>query len=145
MTYIPTRWQFQTAARTLVQEVRGEPMDGRKAVAHTLWNRLDSGRWGADLAAVCLSRSQFSGWGPVNVGSAQEVENFRYSTGLADDAPEVVGMISVLLAARGEPDPTNGATHYLRDGTKLPPGSDWTIGAVFCGKFGTQLFYRGVR
>lgn len=137
-----TTWQLQTAARTLVQECRGEPLDGQKAVAHVLWNRLDTGRWGGDLAAVCLSRSQFSGWGPVDTSSPQEVENFRYVCGLPDDAPEIMGMLAILLAACKEPDPTNGACWYHAENIPPPP---WTVGAMFCGKHGTQLFYRGVR
>lgn len=54
-------WEDQTVLRTLAQEVRGEPLDGQKAVAHVLINRVKDGRWGKSLASVCLWKGQFSG------------------------------------------------------------------------------------
>ena len=130
-------WAVEIAARTLCQEARGEPPEGQSAVAHVLKNRLVSGRWGASLASVCLWPMQFSGWrGPRD-------PNFAYACSLADDDAMLSKMRDVIAKALARPDdPTQGPTHYYAD-TIGAPG--WTEGAVCCGKFGHQLFYRNVK
>lgn len=141
-------WGLQTAARTIFQEANLEPPDGQRAVAHAIVNRLKSGLWGHSLAAVCLSRNQFSAWGPVTVKApkvaAAMTTNFRASCELADEDPALIRYAGLIQAALdGEPDPTNGATHYHAASMTPPPV--WTVGAVFCGRHGNQLFYRGVK
>lgn len=127
----------QVAARTLAQEARGEPLDGQQAVAWTLRNRLEDGRWGASLSSVCLWPHQFSGW------ANQHDPNFAYACGLSDNDPMLSHMQSVLQAALdATTDPTNGATHYYAMSISAP---GWTGGATPCGKFGHQLFFKGVR
>jgi spore germination cell wall hydrolase CwlJ-like protein len=128
-------WQLLTAARTLWQECRGESPEGRQAVAHVLWNRVRSGRWGKTLASVCLWRMQFSGWLPSD-------PNFEASCALADDDPVLLEMIGIIRAAATEPDPTNGATHYYALSMKVPPA--WAAGATLCGIFGHQRFFKDV-
>jgi len=129
-------WALLTAARTLWQEARGEPAEGRRAVAHVLWNRVESGRWGATLASVCLWRSQFSGWLPSD-------PNFETACSLADDDALLQQLAALVRAAAHEPDPTNGATHYFADSMKAAP--EWARAATFCGTFGHQRFYKNVR
>ncbi len=130
-------WAFDVAARTLVQEARGEPLVGQQAVAHVLKNRLASGRWGKSLASVCLWRGQFSGW------YVPSDPNFAYACNLADDDQTLSHMRSVLqVALDSDMDPTGGATHYFADSIQPPL---WTHGAISCGKFGHQSFYRGVK
>lgn len=128
-------WNLGTAARTLWQEARGEPLDGQKAVAHVLVNRLKTGRWGKSLAEVCLWYLQFSGWRDVD-------PNFGISCRMPDDSTALVQLAGLIEAAQAEPDPTDGATHYYANTIKPPA---WTLGATFCGKFGNQLFYKNVR
>lgn len=135
-------WQISTAARTLFQEARGEPPAGQQAVAHVLWNRTRDGRWGSSLGSVCLSRSQFSAWGPVTPSNVNMLANFRASCALADDDPVLMEMAAIVAAAQTEPDPTSQATHYHAKSIPVPM---WATGAVPCGQFGSQLFYRGVR
>src|SRR5512134_3045692 len=49
-------------ARTVYGEARGEPHEGRLAVAHVILNRARAGGWfGAGVSEVCL---QFSCWNP---------------------------------------------------------------------------------
>ena len=130
-------WALLTAARTLLQEARGEPLSGQIAVAHVFKNRLASGRWGTSLAAVCLWRGQFSGW------YVPSDPNFAYACNIADDDPLLLKMVSIVEAAmNADNDPTQGATHYYAPSIEPPP---WINGATPCGKFGSQLFYKDVK
>jgi len=130
-------WGLQTAARTLLQECRGEPLSGQIAVAHVLKNRLTSGRWGKSLASVCLWRGQFSGW------YVPSDPNFSYVCAISDDDPLLLKMADIIQAALDATnDPTNGASHYCSKSIEPPP---WTVAATFCGQFGSQLFYRDVK
>lgn len=130
-------WAFEVAARTLCQEVRGEPLEGQQAVAYVIKNRLAIGKWGSSLATVCLWPYQFSGWrGPQD-------PNFTYACRLPDDDITLNHMRSVLQAALdSDKDPTDGATHYFSNIIQPPK---WTNGAILCGKFGRQSFYKGVK
>jgi N-acetylmuramoyl-L-alanine amidase len=128
-------WSLMTAARTLWQEARGEPEIGRAAVAHVLWNRLRSARWGTTLAGVCLWRAQFSGWLPSD-------PNFEAACGLADDDTVLLELLALLVRAETEPDPTNGATHYFASAMTIAPV--WALRATYCGTFGRQRFYKNV-
>lgn len=127
-------WAFETAVRTLWQECRGEPPEGEQAVAHVLWNRLRSGRWGHTFAEVCLAPMQFSGW---NLHDPNRLAVCR----VPDDDLILTKLRGVLTAAENEPDPTHGATHYVV--ASIPPPY-WAMDAVCCGQFGHQMFYKGV-
>lgn len=130
-------WNLQTAARTLWQEARSEPLIGQQAVAHVIWNRLRLGRWGHTLASVCLWRDQFSGW-------RYQDPNFQKSCALSDDDPSLHEILSIIAEAQHAPDPTGGATHYFApSGVIMPP--IWTHVATFVGEFGSQKFYKDVR
>ncbi len=136
-------WELSTAARTAWQEVRGEPLEGQRAFTHVLVNRQRDGRWGKSLAAICLARSQFSAWGPVDPSSVQMVQNFRASCALKDDDAVLVGFEKLIQAALdGEPDPTLGATHYYADSIPSPP---WAKTGTFCCQIGHHRFYKNVR
>jgi len=130
-------WAFDVAARTLCQEVRGEPLVGQQAVAHVIKNRLATRRWGNSLASVCLWPYQFSGWRPAD-------PNFSYACNLPDDDQTLSHMRSVLqVALDSDMDPTGGSTHYVNLNTVAAP--IWTHGAIVCGKFGNQTFFKGVK
>lgn len=130
-------WAINIAALTLCMEARGETSVGQDAVAHTLKNRLASGRWGHSLATVCLWPYQFSGWrGPVD-------PNFSYACNLNDSDPVLVHMRTVMQTALdATTDPTNNATHYHAISIPAPA---WTVGATYCGQFGNQKFWKDVK
>ncbi|WP_298800089.1 cell wall hydrolase [uncultured Devosia sp.] len=142
-------WNIGAGARTAWQECRGEPIEGQRAVCHVLVNRLHDGRWGDSLGEVVFSEYkgwfQFSGW---NRDDPNRAKAFR----LADNDPVLVSLAQMLGAALiGEADPTGGATHYFNP--KIVKAPSWVAGsllrrvppAIFCGQFGNQLFYRGVK
>lgn len=132
-------FQLSVAARTLWQEARGEPPDGKQAVAHVIVNRRNSGRWGDTLASVCLARSQFSAWGPVTPTDANMLSNFRRSCALPDTDPALAALAAIVAAAETEPDPTGGALFYYA--TSIPAPS-WASPMAICGRFGNQLFFK---
>lgn len=127
-------WSFEMGVRTLYQEARGEPDDGRKAVAHVLWNRVRSHKWGGTMAEVCLYPMQFSGW---NVHDPNRMETAR----VPDDDPTLSELRAILTAAQTEDDPTTGAQFYYA--TSIPEPT-WAQSMTFVGQFGHQRFYRDV-
>lgn len=140
-------WHLQTAARTVWQEARGESLEGQRAVAHVIVNRLRSDRWGDTLAEVCLSQSkgwhQFSGWN-------RNDPNLNAVCDLPDDHPLLVRFVAMIEAAlAGAPDPTNGATHYYAPKVVAEPS--WVSGAgrapaaTPTGKIGNHLFFKNVK
>lgn len=130
-----TTWDDGVAIRTLYGEARGESVEGRKAVAHVILNRQKTGRWGKTLAQVCLKKAQFSCW-------LQTDPNWKVITSLSDYDTIMIEMAAALNAARQEPDPTNGATHYYA--VSMPTAPAWTLGAKFECQIGHHKFYSGV-
>ena len=118
------------AARTLIQEARGEPPEGQRAVAHVLLNRLKEGRWGKSLSAVCLWPKQFSGWTPSD-------PNFDYVRKISDADPLMVKMLKVLNDAKVLQDNTGGANHYHAD--YVTPS--WAKSMRQTAKIGRHIFY----
>ncbi len=134
-------WQTEVAARTLAMEARGEPLEGQQAVAWTMRNRLETGRWGRNLASVCLWHAQFSGWWCPRGKPSYLDPNFAYACGLMEDDPLLVKMRNVVnsvLAAPAESDPTGGATHYYA--TSIPEPS-WVAEMTFTVQIWRHKFY----
>lgn len=145
-------WAMDTAARTFLQEMRGEPADAQRAWAHTLKNRLLSGRWGKSLATVCLWHAQFSGWWSPRGNPPRPDPNFAFACNLRDDDPALAKARAVIQSALdATDDPTQGALFYYSPAAMVPPNRvpDWVTGNPgenmppmrFCGKFGSSLFY----
>ncbi len=128
-------FDLSIAVRTLWMEARGEPDDGMRAVGHVLLNRVHDGRWGNNLAAVCLAPLQFSCWNTMDV-------NRREMSLLADNDPSLAHATNVFMNCFGEVDPTSGAKWYYSIHMTMPPS--WTNGATFLGRFGNQNFYKDV-
>jgi N-acetylmuramoyl-L-alanine amidase len=125
----------EIAKRTIWMEARGEGVQGMRAVAHVICNRLKDGRWGKTLASVCLWPYQFSSWDTTD-------PNRKEMALLADDDPSLSAIGALLEAAvDGEPDPTKGAMWYYA--TTMPaPG--WAQNATMTAQVGRQVFYTGV-
>lgn len=127
------------AKRTMDQEARGEGAPGLDAVAHVTLNRLQTGRWGSTLAAVCDAWKQFSGWNPGDPNRQRSLE-------LPDDDPGLLRAEAALEQARQEQlngiDPTGGATHYYSDRIGAPV---WTAApAQQTTHIGHHIFYKDV-
>jgi len=126
-------WVLDTAARTLWQEARGEPLIGKQAVAHVMWNRVRDGRWGPNLATVCLWRAQFSGW------YVPSDPNFKAACLLPDDDHTLQSLRTLLEMSEHDADPTGGALFYFSNSMKNPP--NWSKNMTFKGQFGNQKFF----
>eukprot|EP00752_Nemacystus_decipiens_P015328 g13661.t1 len=108
-------------ARTIWGEARGEPTQGREAVAAVVLNRVAKAQargghwWGDDVVGVCQAPWQFSCWneGDPNREKLLAVDEtdraFRECLQIASRA--VAGELA---------DPTDGATHYHHERIGLP-------------------------
>ncbi|MFN4017505.1 MAG: cell wall hydrolase [Reyranella sp.] len=99
-------------ARTLWGEARGEPHDGKAAVAWVIRNRASRARFSPDLfgragaaAAVCQAPWQFSCWNEADPNRAKLLV-------LKPIDMAIEMQIATDVLAGAIEDPTNGADHY---------------------------------
>lgn len=117
---------LETLARTLYGEARGEPDEGKAAIAWVVLNRLaQPGWWSRDkndgiqddtVAAVCRDPAQFTCWWD------EQRERLENAT-LADAGMASCVRVALDVLAGRTPDPTAGANHYLttRCARETPP------------------------
>lgn len=134
-----TSQDIEIMARTLYGEVRGEPWDGKVAVAWVIRNRAESDvkRWQGGVAAVCLSPKQFSCW---NAGDPNRPK-------LLAAKPAEVAFRECLAAAAwvlGEAatDPTHGSLNYYAAGIKAP---GWALGRTPVKQIGNHVFFNDIQ
>lgn len=131
-------FDLEIAARTVWMEARGEPPEGRHAVAHAILNRHLAGRWysGATLVECCLLPAQFSCWNTTD-------SNRREMARLSDDDALLAECRAAVEAALdgSSPDSTGGATHYYAAGSPEPA---WTAGRQPSAIIGRHRFYAGI-
>lgn len=133
---------------TVYGEARGEPEQGRLAVAWTAVNRWRSGKWFAEesLAGTCRKKWQFSAWN-LDDPNAALLESIRLSKEpwLAVMGSEMLRecLYCALAAVHGlQPDPTMGATHYYSyDVVERPK---WASPDLSIGRIGGHEFFKGV-
>ena len=139
MTNIVNDQDVMIAARTVWAEARGEPYEGKIAVAHVLLNRWQSttGQWAKDdtLATTCLRDQQFSCW------SSGDPNFEKLQTIAVGDFVFRECLLAVLEALRpGNDDPTGGARHYKVIGTPAV----WAEGRQPDLVLGHHEFYRNI-
>ena len=132
----PDAHDFDTMARTIFGEARGESEEGQIAVAWVIVNRWKSRRWyaGLSIATTCLKRLQFSCWNPGDPTYHRVVDARPYEL-------ETFVTIAREVVAGRIGDPTFGATHYYAD-TIAAPG--WTTGKSPTIQIGHHLFFKGI-
>lgn len=123
------------AARTVWAEARGEPYQGKLAVAHVLKNRWLSktGQWAKDdtLATACLRHAQFSCWTPGD-------PNFVPMQAVGMESPTFRECLrAVLEAIDAKQDPTFGSRHYKVTGIY----ADWAAGKSPIVRIGAHEFF----
>jgi hypothetical protein len=112
----------------------------QQAIAASLRNRLNAGRWEPTLAGVCLQRYQYSETLP-DAGDNADLERV---VNLLDGDPELVAAAAAYDTVMADPtlDPSNGATHFYADGIPVP---NWAKApAVLAVKIGAVNFWKGV-
>lgn len=133
-----------TLARTLWGEARGEPDDGKAAVAWVIRNRASRagfagglvGKSGA-VAKVCLAPWQFSCW---NEGDPNRAKLLT----LSDDRCEHERAIALAVLEGDIADPTHGADHYhtiARPGWAQQWPPSWAAAMRETARFGGHVFY----
>lgn len=122
--------------RTLYGEARGEPTQGKIAVAHVILNRVKANSWyGNTVKDVCLKPSQFSCWNP-NDPNLPKIKAVTL-----DDAMFQHCMYAALAAGLGYvSDMTSGSCHY--HSTKVRP--KWAKNKQPVCQIGGHLFFNDI-
>lgn len=129
-------------ALTLYGEGRGEPVEGRIAIACVIRNRKHSGRWGTTYESVVKAPYQFSCWNVADPNRLilQRVEGMPTQGGavyaecqwLAD------GLLADVLLPR-----VGTATHYYAMSIVAHPPA-WADTGRLVATIGRHRFYAGV-
>lgn len=142
-----------TGIRTIYGEARGEPSEGKLAVAHVLLNRLSIARdWkvkkqqnhplfgDGTLAGVCMAHRQFSAW---NENDPNRAVLLDLTLPAALSLPDFRACAAALFTALDDPsvpDPSGRATHYHTVGADPA----WDDGKQPSANIGHHVFYRDV-
>ena len=136
-------------ARTVWGEARGEPVEGRAAVAHVVLNRArkaqefkaKNGRshplfGNGSIVGACIAAWQFSCW---NLGDPNRVKMGRLTLGDGD----FMQCVEIALKVIGgkKPDTVSGATHYYADSIAPPK---WAIGKIPVAVIGRHCFFNNI-
>ena len=129
--------------RTVWMEARGEPYEGKVAVAWVIRNRLEyriGDRWNT-IAQVCLDWLQFSGWreSDPNFMAAQKET-------LTPVAIDCIRALCEVMNGDKAHDPTHGARHYYAPAAmpKNTPVPGWAMGQTPAAKIGAHVFFNNV-
>jgi len=137
---ILTASDIDIAARTLWAEARGEPYEGKLAVAHVLFNRwkTSKGQFRKDdtLATTCLRHKQFSAW-------TRGDPNFVHMQTIGFNDKPFRDCMRALLEAMDSEDPTHGSRHYHTKAMGWPVSWGERKQPVY--EIGRHLFYNSVR
>jgi cell wall hydrolase len=134
---------FEVLAATIDGEAEGETLIGKQAVAASIMRRVSlAGKHphfgDGTVRSACTWPGQYDCWlaGP----DLDRIEALDFN----NPAPAFQQSMDVARAALAGilPDPTGGATYYYHPSI---PGPAWLVGAVWCGQFGSQLFWRNVK
>jgi spore germination cell wall hydrolase CwlJ-like protein len=139
----------QALGLTLFGEARGEPIEGRVAVANVIRNRVRLGRWGPDYKSVCFAPWQFSCWQPVGgkdnykvvltaaraLAAGRSARSIYLVLGECQWIAEGIVDGAVL-------DNTKGATHYFS--TRMVGVPTWAVGQKPTCRIGGHLFFANV-
>jgi len=131
-------------ARTIYGEARGEPFEGKLAIAWVVVRRLiaDSARldrlYGNSIGDICTKPMQFSCWNRLDPNYQ------RIQAAKLDLDPAFRACLGAACAVLGEavPDPTFGATHYHAGNLETLPL--WAKGRTPCAWIGRHVFYNNI-
>ena len=124
---------FTLTALCVYREARGEPLEGKRAVAFVIRNRtLQPGWWGHDWASIILHPYQFSAFNWNN-------QNVHVWPAKSETAWQECLQVSEEAWTPDFPDPTGGATHYFDDSIKPPL---WSKNMTQTLRIGRLTFFR---
>ncbi len=133
-------------ALTIYGEARGEPVEGKIAVANVCRNRLKTNRWGMTYERVCLAPMQFSCWQPIdgagNAGTLRTLsEQIMAGTAPQDPVLAECYWIASGMQSGAARDNVSNATHYFVSSTKVP---SWAAGQLPVCVVGHHSFFSGI-
>jgi len=121
-------------------EARGEPYDGKFAVACVVINRKNDPRWPDTIEDVILQRLQFSCFN-LNDNNHHEVLNAVIpSRNWSNMTWRECRSASQLALGRWREDITRGANHYLATWFKKKPS--WAVENCITANIGWHIFYK---
>ena len=128
---------LDTLWRTVYGEARGEPMNGKIAVAYAVINRVKAKSWyGNTIAEVCRKPWQFSCWNENDPNLA------KLTAVTLDDRLAQQCCYAALAAGLGLiPDPTSGSRHYHT----INVAPSWAEGKSPVCTIGCHKFYNDIR
>lgn len=127
--------QRDILVKTILGEARGEGVEGMEAVAHTIQNRANSGRYPSDPAAVARQPYQYSTWNRGEGGN--NPGQFRPGTSQYESAAQVIDRV---FGGQSN-DPTNGALFYHTPAVN--PGWAREVNRYGTTQLGNHIFYNG--
>ena len=134
--------EIDVLARTIWGEARGEPLEGKAAVANVILNRAKIGGWWGDtIAEVCRFPWQFSCWneGDPNLEKLKNVTS-------AQPVFLECWVIAELAMAECLKDQTDGATHYMTVARREKGWPrDWGDQKTPCAHIGAHIFFNDVK
>lgn len=134
----PQSFDLQTMAKTIWAEARGEGYQGMTAVAWIIRNRAADPKknwWGESVSEVCLKPWQFSCWN-ANDPNRDALE----AVSLADPYYIRAHGVAALVLTGDLPDPTDGATHYMR--RDIVSKVKWDDNMICTAVIGRHAFFR---
>ena len=119
------RGELDMMVRIVQAETTGEPVEGQRAVAFVMLNRLDAGVYGKTLTKVLLRPHQFAKPAPLD-----------------DISPSYLrAMLATVQAVlRTVPDDSRGATHFHL--CSMKPWPDWARRLKPTVRISSHCFYR---
>jgi hypothetical protein len=133
-------------ALTLYGEARGEPIEGRIAVACVIRNRLHDPkhRWGDTYRAVCLGEAQFSCWAPKGGEANHKIVLDAASTLLTktgvSELLEECAWVALGIGKGALLDNVRKANHYHTVG--LAPRPKWAQQFIPIAQKAGHVFYK---
>jgi spore germination cell wall hydrolase CwlJ-like protein len=125
---------LRVLAKTLWGECRGEPREGKIAVAWVIRNRAATPAWwGKDIVSVCKKKDQFTCWHDHQATRVQSVDE-------SDPAFNTCLEVARAVLDEDKPDPTSGADHYHT--TDMNPPPRWSHGRKPTCVIGRHRFYK---
>lgn len=121
--------EIYIVARTIYLEARGEPYEGKMAVASVIYNRANGNS--DEFASVCLAPGQFACWRKENIGKLKILN--------AVDRRALMECVSISKSMfKKDFRPTIDATHYYNPKLASPSWGSEMKGAIYIGnhKFG---------
>ena len=121
------------AALNIWMEARGEPFQGKVAVAEVMRNRLKSGRWGKTIVQVVLAPYQFSGW---NTNDSNRIQALL----LDDSDPQYQECVRAWNTSKASTNFARGALYYFNPKLAAP---SWAKPQNLLVTIGNHQFYAG--